>query len=242
MSWGNKTDRRKDNRLILLYKGLKGKARIPTVDLIPKTRRGRNQHSLAFQIPSASKDVYMYSFFPQTIRDWNDLPESLISSSDNDEIELKQPVSKLASILLGELVAIQITLNYLIEEKKVRDISTILIFCDSQSAVGILQLGWENKSYKKTAMDIQQSLNILERDVTEVKIQWSPGHANIRGNEMADRLAKEATKEAEEMTDDIGIASQSDVKSAARESVNIKWQQDGKCQKKEGIYLHTDLV
>ena len=41
---------------------------------------------------------------------------------------------------------------------------------------------------------------------------------------MADRLAKEAAKEAEEMTDDIGIASQSDVKSAARESVNIKWQ------------------
>ena len=29
--------RRKDNRLILLYKGLKGKARIPTADLIPKT-------------------------------------------------------------------------------------------------------------------------------------------------------------------------------------------------------------
>ena len=65
---------------------------------------------------------------------------------NNDEIEMKQPVSKLASILLGELVAIQITLNYIIEEKRVRDISTILIFCDSQSAVGFLQLGWENKS------------------------------------------------------------------------------------------------
>ena len=67
---------------ILLYKGLKGQARIPTDDLIPKTRRGRNQHSLAFQIPSASKDVYTYSFFPQTIRDWNDPSESLISSSE----------------------------------------------------------------------------------------------------------------------------------------------------------------
>ena len=30
--------RRKDNRNILLYKGLKGKARIPKDDLIPKTR------------------------------------------------------------------------------------------------------------------------------------------------------------------------------------------------------------
>ena len=107
-----------------------------------------------------------------------------------------------------------------------RDISTVLIFCDSQteSAVGILQLGWENKSYKKTVMYKQPSLNILKRSGMEVKIQWSSGRANIRGNEMADRLAKEAAKEAEEMTDVIGIASQSDVRSAARESVNIKWQ------------------
>ena len=65
LKWESLKKRRKDNRLILLYKGLKGKARIPTDDLIPKTRRGRNQHSLAFQIPSASKDVYKYSFFPE---------------------------------------------------------------------------------------------------------------------------------------------------------------------------------
>ena len=82
LKWESLKKRRKDNRLILLYKGLKGKARIPTDDLIPKTRRGRNQHSLTFQIPSASKDVYEYSFFPTTIRDRNNLPESLMSSSE----------------------------------------------------------------------------------------------------------------------------------------------------------------
>ena len=70
-------------------------ARIPTDDLIPKTRRGRNQHSLAFQIPSASKDVYKYSFFPQTIRDWNNLPESLISSSELSD----DSVSKFTSLV-----------------------------------------------------------------------------------------------------------------------------------------------
>ena len=82
LKWESLKKRRKDNRLILLYKGLKGKARIPTDDLIPKTRHGRNQHFLAFQIPSASKDVYKHSFFPETIRDWTDLPESLISFSE----------------------------------------------------------------------------------------------------------------------------------------------------------------
>ena len=95
LKWESLKKRRKDNRLILLYKGLKGKAKIPTDDLIPKTRHGRNQHSLAFQIPSASKDVYMYSFFPQTIRDWNDLPESLISSSELSD----DSVSKFTSLV-----------------------------------------------------------------------------------------------------------------------------------------------
>ena len=50
---------------------------------------------LAFQIPSASKDVYKYSFFPQTIRDWNDLPESLISSSELSD----DSVSKFTSLV-----------------------------------------------------------------------------------------------------------------------------------------------
>ena len=87
--------RRKDSRLILLYKGLKGKARIPTNDLIPKNRHCRNQHSLAFQIPSASKEAYKSNFFPQTIRDWNDLPDSLISSAEMSD----DCVSKFASLV-----------------------------------------------------------------------------------------------------------------------------------------------
>ena len=36
-----------------------------------------------------------YSFFPQTIRDWNDLPESLISSSELSD----ESVSKFTSLV-----------------------------------------------------------------------------------------------------------------------------------------------
>ena len=43
LKWESLKKRRKDNRLILLCKGLKGKAIVPTDDLIPKTRRCRNQ-------------------------------------------------------------------------------------------------------------------------------------------------------------------------------------------------------
>ena len=57
--------RRKGNRLILLYKGLKSKASVPTDDLIPKNGRCRNQHSMAFQTPIVNTDVYKGSFFPR---------------------------------------------------------------------------------------------------------------------------------------------------------------------------------
>ena len=84
LKWESLQKRKKDNRIILLYKGLKGRAKIPTGDLIPKNRRCRNQQSLAFQIPSASTNAYLHSSPPppQTIRDWNELPDSLISSAE----------------------------------------------------------------------------------------------------------------------------------------------------------------
>ena len=40
---------------------------------------------MAFQTPIANTDVYKGSFFPQTIRDWNALPDSLISSAEDAE-------------------------------------------------------------------------------------------------------------------------------------------------------------
>ena len=95
LKWETLQKRRKGTRLILMYKGLKVKARIPTDDLILKNRRCRNQHSRVFQIPSARKDSYRKSFFQQTIRDWNALPDSFISS-----VELSDDcVSKFTSLV-----------------------------------------------------------------------------------------------------------------------------------------------
>ena len=85
LKWEILKKRRRDNRLILLYKGLKGKARIPTGKLIPNTRRCRNQYSMAFHIPSACVEAYKCSFFPMTIfpafsDEWSDDCVSKFSS------------------------------------------------------------------------------------------------------------------------------------------------------------------
>ena len=95
LKWESLKKSRNNNRLILLYKGLKGRARIPTYDLIPKTRRCRNQHSMAFQIPSASVEAYKCSFFPQIIVDRSVLPDSLTSSAELSD----DCVSKFSSLV-----------------------------------------------------------------------------------------------------------------------------------------------
>ena len=59
--WESLKKRRRDSRLILLYKGLKGKASIPTDDLIPMVRRCRTDHSMAYQVPIANTDIYKCS-------------------------------------------------------------------------------------------------------------------------------------------------------------------------------------
>ena len=40
---------------------------------------------MTFQVPYAKTDIYKYSFFPNTIRDWNALPGAIISSAESSE-------------------------------------------------------------------------------------------------------------------------------------------------------------
>ena len=38
-----------------------------------------------------------------------------------------------------------------------------------------------------------------------MSVQWTPGHADIEGNEIADKMAKEAAKEAETLNPSFNI-------------------------------------
>ena len=85
LKWESLKKRRRDSKLMLVYKGLKDKASVPTYDLIPLVTRCRNDNSMEYQVPTANTDTYKCSFFPQTIRDWNSLPDSLMSSAEGAE-------------------------------------------------------------------------------------------------------------------------------------------------------------
>ena len=57
IKWESLKKRKKDSRLIMFYKSLKGSASIPTNDLVPPYRHTRNHHFLAFQTPLAGTDI-----------------------------------------------------------------------------------------------------------------------------------------------------------------------------------------
>ena len=62
-------------------------------------------HSLAFQTPLAGTNIYKPSFFPQTIRDWNSLTDSLISASECAEDSVTKFTSLVRATGLASLMA-----------------------------------------------------------------------------------------------------------------------------------------
>ena len=93
LGWESLSKRCKGSKLILLFKGLKGSASISCGDLQPPNRHSRNQHPMAFQVPYARTDIYKYSFFPDTVRDWNAPLAFIISSAESSE----DPVARFMS-------------------------------------------------------------------------------------------------------------------------------------------------
>ena len=83
LEWTSLEDRRRHQRLVLLYKITHGLVAVNASDygVIPVTREGRNNNSLSYQIPRANKNCYKHSFFPNTIRAWNTLGEELVTGS-----------------------------------------------------------------------------------------------------------------------------------------------------------------
>ena len=65
------------------------------------------------------------------------------------------------------------------------------------------------------------------RSCVEFEISWTPGHADIKGNDQADRMAKEAAQEVKEKSESQlpSATTLCDVKMAARTSGFKKWQE-----------------
>ena len=90
----------------MLFKGLKVRVR-PCDALQPLNRRRMNQQPIAFQVTNARTDIYKYSFFPDTMRDCNALPASIISSVESSE----NSVTIFTSLVISRDLSLQSRMN-----------------------------------------------------------------------------------------------------------------------------------
>ena len=82
LEWESLQLRRKINRLTVLHKAINGEIAIPLpADVRRPSRKTRRRNSLTFVQLQARTDCYKFSFFPQTIKDWNELPERIVTSN-----------------------------------------------------------------------------------------------------------------------------------------------------------------
>lgn len=90
----------------------------------------------------------------------------------------------------AELSAVLDALTIL-EERQVASDRPIVICTDSKYVEGILTKGWKAKANKELIGDLRS----LYQKWTRIRVRWVAGHADIPGNDEADRLANLAIEE-----------------------------------------------
>ena len=93
LGWKNLEERRRDIRLAILYKITHNQTNIPTVDIIEPlpnhngTRLQTTQNK--FKLITSTINSHKFSFFPRTIRDWNDLPSPMVDCNTIESFKRK---------------------------------------------------------------------------------------------------------------------------------------------------------
>ena len=81
LDWKPLADRRREQRLIMMYRIINGLIAIPAeTHITPNRGTTRSKNSQKLRIFSCNTDTFKYSFFPRTVVDWNNLSENCVSA------------------------------------------------------------------------------------------------------------------------------------------------------------------
>lgn len=83
LGWQSLETRRQHRRLINFYKSIHGEIALPLPYYVKPNARQSRGHDTKFQHVKARIDSFSYSYFPRTIRNWNNIPQELVSSSSS---------------------------------------------------------------------------------------------------------------------------------------------------------------
>ena len=112
LEWRSLEDRRRDARLVIMYKISHDKVAVSKSDrLSPPLRHSRNMHSRSYQVPLCRTQQRKASFFPRTTVDWNCLPQTAVLS---DSVESFRTASTTSHPLIHSLLCIYFLIYFLL--------------------------------------------------------------------------------------------------------------------------------
>ena len=85
LGWDTLEQRRKNNKVSMMYKIANHLIDIPAEDHLHQVRSSCRGHDQRLYVPFARTKTYTHSFFPDTIRSWNHLPQSLIDAQQKED-------------------------------------------------------------------------------------------------------------------------------------------------------------
>lgn len=81
LQWTTLQERRRTARLCMFFKIHHGAVAINPEDHMTRLNRTtRHVNSQGYRLPHSRADYHLHSFFPRTIRDWNQLPEDVVTA------------------------------------------------------------------------------------------------------------------------------------------------------------------
>ncbi len=136
------------------------------------------------------------------------------------------------TVYCAELIGISLALQKILDWRRQHTEagpSTLVIFTDNQAAIlSIIRPG--NQSGQQVIRMIVQLISWLRELTVQVQIHWVKSHADVEGNEIADRLAKEATgwRESGNRRPPVGqpIMEGFDLRSACKRTIHQKLRKE----------------
>ena len=80
LGWNTLEVRRNQATAVMMYRIVNGLIAIPASLYLTPNTQNTTGHGCKFRVPAGYVDAFNYSFFPTTIRIWNQLPAAVVMS------------------------------------------------------------------------------------------------------------------------------------------------------------------
>lgn len=196
-----------------------------TVDfaLLKKKSKDRggtfNMHTIQAHIDSYHSYVQVYTDASKNLG--NKVGIAVIVPEFNTKIG--KMITEGVSVYTGEMLAIMFALQWIEDTRPLRAI----ICSDSSSSLDSLQNS-HSDSRPDILIEIQMTLYRIQMMGMTVVFVWVPAHVGVRGNEMADRAAKEAAKSSCSKVEVNISKTESIIKKRLKERWQKEWEEDRK--------------